>query len=325
MLNSLTLLRKSLTSPRWQSLAAASWLGWILALASIFASSIVTPLVRGAVVGGMDPITLLLMRLLIAVSLLALTLAVVDPQRFRIDRRGIGLVTAIGIIAGVEICCFFWSLAYVDASMTAMIKSTQPLVVLLFLTIGGEQLTRRHIIRLLFSVGGIYLLVGVGGRVEPFGLFLLCISLLLYAAQLVCTQWWLRGYDARTITLYLTAVMTVVITLWWWGQGARWQAPGPSGWLVIGVLAIVSTYFARLALYTAIPRIGSGQIALLWPLQTLTIIILSVIFLNERFSAIQWLGGILVLASAGLAIERRIHWPRRSSSGVNQRFNADNM
>lgn len=50
----------------------AGWFGWALALCSTFASSIVTPLSRGLIVGGMDPINLLLMRLSIAVALIAL-------------------------------------------------------------------------------------------------------------------------------------------------------------------------------------------------------------------------------------------------------------
>ena len=126
-------------------------------------------------------------------------------------------------------------------------------------------------------------------------------------------QWWLPGYDTRTVTLYLTTFTTLVIGVWWWAQGAVWQAPGPSGWLVIIVLAVVSTYFARLALFAAIRRLGSGQIALLWPLQTLLIVILSVLFLDERMRLIQWGGGLLILASAFLAVERMgtTPWRRR--------------
>jgi drug/metabolite transporter (DMT)-like permease len=300
-------------------LAPAAWVGWALALSSVLAASLVTPLVRGAVVGGMDPITLLLMRLLITVALLAGTLALTARKRFRIDRYGLQRMVVIGVIAGVEICCFFWSLAFVDASTTAIIKSTQPLVVLLFLALGGECLTRRSLLRLALSMIGIYLLVGVGGAVAPFGLFLLSISLLLYALQLVLTQWWLPGYDPRTVTLYITGLMTVVIAIWWWISGAGWEDPGAAGWTVILVLAVVSTYFARLALYAAIPRIGSGQIALLWPLQTLSVIVLSGIFLNERLSPIQWVGGALVLSSALLAIDRLGRRPRAAAkSGMRE-------
>jgi drug/metabolite transporter (DMT)-like permease len=78
---------------------------------------------------------------------------------------------------------------------------------------------------------------------------------------------------------------------------------------VIVVLAVVSTYFARLALFAAIARIGSGQTALLWPLQTLGAIVLSVIFLQERLTPIQWVGGFLVLGSTFLALPTR-PWTR---------------
>jgi drug/metabolite transporter (DMT)-like permease len=277
--------------------------GWALAIFSTFASSIVTPLVRGAVVGGMDPIGLLLLRLGIASGLLAGTLALTEPVRLKIDRTGLWRLGVIGLISGVEICCFFWSLAFVDSSMSAMIKSTQPLVVLLMLALGGERLAARHWFRLGLAMAGVYLLIGPDGRVEPFGLLLLGLSLLLYAWQLVLSQWWLRDYDIWAVTLYLTAIMTGVIALWWWIQGATWRMPDLQGWIVIGVLAVVSTYLARLALYGALRRVGSGQIALLWPLQTLLIIVLSVIFLHERLTPVQWGGGILILASTLLASE----------------------
>lgn len=285
--------------------AAAGWFGWAMALCSTFASSIVTPMSRGLIVAGVDPISLLFARLSIAVVLIIATLTLTQRESFKIDRRGFWRILGVGLLGGIEICCFFSALAYVDASMSAMIKSTQPLVVLLLLTLGGERLTRRHWVRLGLATIGIYLLVGgPGGAVAPMGLLLLTLSLLLYGSQLVFTQWWLSGYNTHTVTFYLSSIMTVVIAFWWWVQGAVWRDPGAQGWLIILILAIVSTWLARLALYAAIPRIGSGQIALLWPLQTLTIIILSVLFLNERMTPVQWVGGAFVLSSAVLAIER---------------------
>ncbi|HRW04227.1 MAG TPA: DMT family transporter [Caldilineaceae bacterium] len=285
----------------WQH---AAWYGWALALTSTLASSIVTPLSRGIIVAGLDPILLLLLRLSIAVTLMGITIALVHPEHFRIERRGFWRIMGVGLLAGLEICCFFSALAYVDASMSAMIKSTQPLVVLLLLTLGGERLTRRQLIRLALAICGIYLLVGPGGTVAPLGLVFLLLSLLLYGSQLVFIQWWLSSYNPHTVALYLSAVMTTVIAGWWWWQGAHWHDPGTAGWTVILVLAIVSTWFARLALFGAIARIGSGQIALLWPLQTLLIIILSVLFLGERMSTIQWVGGVLILSSTALAARR---------------------
>jgi drug/metabolite transporter (DMT)-like permease len=233
----LSVLRSSLRLPTFAvnqlSLASPLAIGWTLAIFSTVASSLVTPLARGAVVGGLNPVTLLLVRLIIATGLLTGTALVTNPALLRIDRRALWRLGVIGLIAGVEICCFFSSLAYMDATMTAMIKSVQPLVVLLWLMLAGERLTGRHWMRLALSMAGLYLLIGVGGYVEPMGLLLLTLSILLYSAILVLSQWWLSEYDSRVITFYLTSIMTVVIAIWWWVRDIGWQNPTMHGWIVI--------------------------------------------------------------------------------------------
>jgi drug/metabolite transporter (DMT)-like permease len=259
-------------------------------------------LARGVIVGGMAPSTLLFVRLVLATILLGGTLALVAPHRLRISRRGLWLMGVVGVLAGFEISTFFWSLAYVDAATSSIIKSVQPLVVLLLLSLGGERMTGRHWSRLLLSMVGIYLLVGLGGKIDPFGAFLIGLSLIFYGLQLAQVQWWLQEYDTWTIAFYLTAFMTVVVGGWWTTQGAPWAAPTVTEWSVIIILAVVGTYLARLALFAAIARIGSGQIALMWPLQTLTAIVAAVLFLHERLTPIQWLGGALVLAATFLAL-----------------------
>jgi drug/metabolite transporter (DMT)-like permease len=279
-------------------------LGWFLALSSTLAAGIVTPLARSAIVNGVDPVILLLGRLLLAAILLVLTLAVFNRSYLRIDRQGLLRVMGIGLISGLEICCYFWALVFMDASMVAMIKSTQPLAVLLLLRLGGERLSRRHLMRLGLAFIGVYLLIGPGGQVAPFGVFLLFLSIILYALQLVFTQWYLDEYNSRTITIYVLVMMVVVVAGWWGLAGAVWRDPGPYGWLIIIILTIVSTYYARLALYAAVRRVGSGQLALLWPLQMMLGVVLSVLLLQERLSLAQWLGGGLILLSALLAVER---------------------
>jgi len=278
--------------------------GWAMALASTGAAALVTPLARAAVTGGVDPLGMLLARLGIAVLLMTATLGLTRPELLRIDRELAGRVALVGGIAGVEICCFFLSLAWIDSSVSAMLKSVQPLVVLLLLALGGERLTRRHLLRLAFAVAGIYLLVGPSGQVSSVGLALTGLSILLYAVQLVLLQWRLLGYDPRTVTYYLLLMMTLVVALFWAMQGAQWSNPGVAGWSAILVMAVVSTYFARVAQFVAMRHIGGGQVALLWPLQTLLIILLSVLFLHERLTLFQWGGGLLVLVSAGLAVNR---------------------
>jgi drug/metabolite transporter (DMT)-like permease len=63
--------------------------------------------------------------------------------------------------------------------------------------------------------------------------------------------------------------------------------------------------------------IGSGQLALLGPLETMLSVIWAVLFLHERLSLWQFAGGALILLSAALAVQRfgpiNLRLPRRRS------------
>lgn len=276
--------------------------GWILGITSAVSSGLVAPIARGMILDGMPPSILLLMRLGLTTLLIGITLAIISPQKFKITRQGAWHLLIIGILSGLEIASFTWSLAYVDAATSSIIKSMQPLVVVVLLTFTGERMSLRHWARLLISLFGIYLLVGVGGNIDPFGALLIGLSLILYALQLAQVQWWLQTYDSMTITFYVMLIMTLVVAGWWGTQGAPWQTPTIYEIIAFVILATVGTYLARLTLFASVARIGSGQNALLWPLQTLTTIIIAVIFLNEHLSPIQWFGAILVLGATFLAL-----------------------
>ena len=185
-----------------------------------------------------------------------------------------------------------------------MMLSMSPLVVLSLLALRGERFTRRHIVRLALGLGGVYLLIGPGGQVDWVGVISALAAVLMFAFQLVIVQWFLQGYDPRSIALYSLIPMTIVIGGWWLIQDIAWQTPTLEGWLAIGSLAVVSTFLARVMLYAAIRRIGSGQMALLTPLETLLTILWSIIFLGERLTFMQWIGGGFILLSALLAIKR---------------------
>ncbi|RIK41227.1 MAG: hypothetical protein DCC55_12620 [Chloroflexi bacterium] len=289
------------------------WGGWTLALLASLSFSFAAPIARGAITGGMEPTTLVTLRLALATLLMAVTVAVMGRSRLRMDRRGLLLALAAGLLNGLGMLLFFWALARVDASVASMMISLIPLVVLSLLALRGERFTYRHTLRLALGLGGVYLLVGPGGQVDPLGIGLLVIAIICFSLHMSILQWFLRPYEALAVTFYISAAMTAVVTSAWLIQGAPWQNPSFGGWLAVVGLVIVSTYLSRLLMVAAINQIGSGQMALLSPLETLLTIIWAMLFLGERLSPLQWAGGALVLASALLAIQRlgRARWRPR--------------
>ncbi len=287
--------------------------GWALGFFATLCFSIAAPIARGAIDGGQHPTAILVVRMGMTTALLVVTIALMDARLLRADRRCFLVSMAAGLINSAGMVGYFWALTRLNASIAAMLFSVSPLVVLSVLALRGEPVTRRHVVRLALALGGIYLLVGPSGAVDLLGVLYLSVSLVAFSLQVVFIQWYLTGYDARMVTLYMSLGMTLGVTVFWLFQGAPWVAPSLGGWIAILVLAVVSTYLARLAFFGAISRIGGAQVAMLTPLEILLTILWSVLFLGERLTLMQWLGGLLILSSALLVIERlgRVRRPLR--------------
>lgn len=282
-----------------------------MALGASVAFSVAPVVGRSAILSGTEPTELLVWRFLTAVILIWLTRALFPSPNSsngggleEVEARSLGLIGLVGLANGSAMICFFFALAKLEASMTSMVLSTLPVVVLVILAFLGEPLTQRKIARLTLAMAGLYLLIGPGGEVDMHGVALAMVAVVLFAGQLVVTQPLVRKHDAQTVTRLVMTVMLLVIFGYWWFRDGDLQIPSLREWIYIVLLGVIATFAARLLLYGAVRRVGSGQMSLLMPLETLLSITWSVLFLGEGLSAIQWLGGLLILVSAALAVRR---------------------
>jgi len=199
---------------------------------------------------------------------------------------------------------YFVALTRLNASITAMLLATGPLMVLSLLALRGERLTRRHGVRVALALAGVYLLIGPGGNIDMIGVGLVIVATICFSLHLTLIQWYLRPYDTLTVNFYANGGMLIMILIWWTIQGRPWVIPSPAVWGAVIALAILATVIARLAMVAAVNRIGSGQMSLLSSLEILLAVIWAAIFLGERLSLVAWLGGGLILLSAVLAVQR---------------------
>lgn len=277
---------------------------WLLAIIAVIAYSTSAPMGRLVIEAGISPTALLAIRYTLTTLLLGITPGLTVKRGIFIDRRGLFVCIAVGLINGVAALAFFWSINYLNASLASMLVSIYPLIVLGLLALRGERFTYRNTIRLILGLGGVYLIIGPEGRLDGLGIILAFISAGGYALHLVLLQWLLPGYDARTVTFYIIGTMGLVAMVFWLWQGIEWHNPGWFGWLGIIFLAVIATYLARLATFAAIRGIGTGQVALLAPSETMLTVIWSILFLRERLTPLQCFGSGLILVSGLLAIQR---------------------
>jgi drug/metabolite transporter (DMT)-like permease len=283
---------------------SSSAIGWLAALGSTLAFSVAAPIASKIIGLGIDPSTILVLRLWLAVGLLFGTLAIFAPDKLRLERRLLPVIVVAGGSLGLAILLYFWSLTRLDTSVAAMLAALEPLMVLFMLRLRGERFTYRNTIRLALGLAGVYLLVGVQGGADWLGLLMAAGTVVGSAFQTLALQWYFSGQDGRTVTAYMVLMMALTVSVAWVLLGTTWHNPPWQAWVGIGVLALVPTYLARLGLFAAIQRLGSGQVSLLGPLETFLTVVWAVAFLGDRLSLGQLAGGALIILSAVLAVRR---------------------
>ena len=275
-----------------------------LVLLAIISLSIAPTLIKVGLAAEAGPITLLALRFLVAAVAFWTVFPLARRSALVMDRRGLLSCAAVAVANTISLLCFYLAAERIDASVAIMIFSLYPLFALLLLATRGESITRRTVERLALAGAGVYLLIGLSGRSDTGGLLLALGTAAAYAAHMVLAQWLLADYPPQTVALYTVTIMAGMMLGIWLLQGNSWQILSPSGWMVILVTGLVSTFVARLAMFAAIHRIGSGQVALMGPLELLMGVVWTQIFLDERLSALQIVGGLLILASAILSTRR---------------------
>ena len=293
-----------------------AWYGWAMAFSTTLFFSIGPVAAKFVVIEGVDPPTLIALRYVTSTLLLVSTIGLIAPGRLRIDRKGLLICITAGLIFGGAFFLFVSSLTRINASIASMIVAIYPLIVLTILALRGEKFTYRNIIRLILGLSGIYFLIGLGGQVDLIGVLMALGTSIAFAIYLVIIQT-LKDYDGQTVMLYVFTTIALFATTLWLAQGdAGRQWPTMRAWLGIGVLVIFTTYLAQQSLFAAIRHIGSGQMALLSPLEVLLTVTWSILILQEHLAPLQWIGGALILSSMLLAMKRlrrahKISWRSR--------------
>jgi drug/metabolite transporter (DMT)-like permease len=283
-------------------------LGYTAALVTMLSYSSVTPLAKAILNTGMPPTAMLAVRYSMLVVLMSLLW--VRPKTLKLSRESLKWTLIGGVMQAVAMVCYFWGLKRLDSSIAAMLVSLNPLIVVGLLALRGERVTMRTFFRLGLGLAGVYILIGPGGDVDLLGALLVSITTVIYGAYLAMMQWKLTGLPPLPLTYYTTLVATFFTIVIWIIEGAEWTAPAPQTWFFMIVLVLLGTLVSRFLLFVAVSNIGSGAFALMGPLETLLAVIWSLLLLGDLLSPLQWIGGLFVLLSGFLAIDRA--WrPRR--------------
>lgn len=217
---------------------------------------------------------------------------------------------ALGIVGYYFASYFdFKGLTYISASLERLILFTYPTIVLILSAIFlKKKISRVQITAILITYGGLAIIFldnqGItSGSTEAVltGSGFILLSALTYAMYLTGTNFLI----GRIGTLRLTTVVMSMSCLSVITHFSISQTPDILGYphqvYVIGILmAIFATVLPSFMINEAIKRIGAPDVSILGSLGPVSTITLSMIFLGERLTLIQFFGALVIISGVAL-------------------------
>jgi len=154
-------------------------------------------------------------------------------------------------------------------------------------------------------------------RTTPVGFALILGTAICWGAYAVSVRRFLGGYPLRlafgVISLYTTAGLVMLAAVF--GKLHQLLLLAPAEWALLVVSAMLGIAFGHVLYYRAIHGIGpvvTNGITLIGPLFTY---LLAAVFLGERLSGMQLLGGLAVVAGGYALVRAKAQLRRAESAG----------
>ncbi len=255
--------------------------------------------------GSVSPVTLLFLRMVIALPFFVAIGWWLRGREPRLAARDWAAIAALGFI-GYYLASFldFLGLQYIGAGLGRLILFLYPtLVVLLSFLFLHKRSTRRELAALLISYAGIALVVAdrlgthAEGALFLFGVLLVFASGLCYAIYLVAGSAMVQRIGSMRFTAYtmMVATLPAVAQFFALEPVAALELPSPVWWYA-SIMATLSTVLPVFLVAEALKRIGANHFALIGAVGPAATAIAGALGLEEPFTLLQIAGGLLVIA-----------------------------
>ncbi|HEX6529580.1 MAG TPA: DMT family transporter, partial [Burkholderiales bacterium] len=249
-----------------------------------------------------SPVTLLFLRMTLSLPFFLAIGWWLRNREPRLTRRDWAAIVGLGFL-GYYLASFldFIGLQWVGAGVGRLILYLFPtLVVLLSFLFLRKKPSWREIAALALSYAGIALVLSnqLGGenRMFALGAALVFASALCYAVYLVAGSQMVKRVGSMRFTAYSTVIATIpaVIQFFALEPAGKLELP-PAVWGYAIILATASTVLPLFLQAEALNRIGANHFALIGAVGPVSVAITSALGLDEPFTAVQALGGALVI------------------------------
>lgn len=259
---------------------------------------------------GMNSYTVVSVRVVLAVLILAIWLGIYDRNLLKIKLKDLWIFVAGGVVGmfGLNICYNF-AISELSLSLAAVLLSLSPVFVLFMAAIlFKEKITSKKVICMTIAIAGCVLASGVLEAASTMrwsvkGIIVGTIGAFFYGLYGIISKTAMeRGYHAFTTTFYcLFMVMLVVIPLTNWKLVTNVVVANPVKMSVFLVIHSLCTSVLPYILYTfSIRYIDAGMASILASGEPVAAMIFGVIFFSEIPTVLSVVGIVLVIVALAL-------------------------
>jgi drug/metabolite transporter (DMT)-like permease len=234
--------------------------------------------------------------LLAAIGMLVLAL-VIGQNPLRLNRKRLVTLLALGgLVYTGQSLTYFVALRSLPASLVVLIAYIYPSLVVvagwLFLR---RTVSRWHWLALAASFAGVALLVG-GTRFEfSWALVLAIASPTIYTGYILIGERVMTSVPAVAASAVIMSGAALAFCLLAALNHELALPRNANGWAVGVGIALFPTMVAISLFMAGLPRVGAARAALISTVEPVITVVLAVVLLGDRLSAVQVMGGVLVL------------------------------
>ena len=268
----------------------------VLMALSMFIFGTIAPLVRTIGVGSGE---LALYRAIMAAVIVGGFL-LFAKQKIAIAgiKRELLLLLISGAAMGINWIFLFEAYKYTTVSVATLSYYFAPVIVMVICPLlFKEKPTLKQIICFVMSTVGLVLITETaGGGSEDMRGILFGLSAAIFYATVMLLNKFIKGVEGlhRTFIQFLAAIIVLLPYIVLTGEFTLGSLDGRS-WGFLLVVGLVHTGFAYCMYFSAIKDLAGHKVAMLSYIDPLVAVIVSVVFLNEKMTLPQIVGGILIL------------------------------
>lgn len=274
--------------------------GYLFAIISALIYGCMPLMAKGVYAQGVNPMTLVLLRNLLALPVLAL-LALYENKTLKIPVRALPSLGTIAVTGGcLTPILLFASYLYMDSGTATVFHSIHPAVVVLvgMLFLKREKVTS-NLISVAMCIAGIGLFYNPETTLDWRGCLPALASGVTYAVYiLMMSQFSYKQISGYLFSFYIALISSIIMLAVCAASGQLTLPTTVVGWCRCGIFAVAITVGAVFLFQQSTFLIGGEKTSILSTLEPITGVVLGAVVFHEQVNAGVVIGSALVIGAS---------------------------